>query len=300
MPDPEVERAAEFLATHALLLLGLGIASVAVSFVAIGIAVRVVGRLRPSLLHGFTWLLQRAGATHLLSRFVTRTSLLVPSAYLGLHLVLGLVLVVAVTVFVALSEQVIAGGEMAAFDAAFARALHNETSPEWERLFDAVSWLGSRHVLAFATLVVAAALILRRRMIIAIAWLAAQAGGGLLNLALKETFERTRPEFADPLLASSSWSFPSGHAMGTFIFCGLACYLVFRARRSWIAVAIALILALSWCVVMAFSRLYLGVHFVSDVLAGLIAGTAWVSVCVSSLEVIRQSRSHVRQFDVRD
>src|SRR5688572_12679632 len=43
--------------------------------------------------------------------------------------------------------------------------------------------------------------------------IAAQAGGGLLNLALKETFERTRPEFADPLLGSSSWSFPSGHAL---------------------------------------------------------------------------------------
>ena len=226
MPDSEVERAAEFLATHALLLLGLGIAAVVVSFVAIVVAVRVVGQLRPSLLRGFTWLVQRARSTHVLGRFVTRTSLLVPSAYLGLHLVLGLALAVAVTVFAVLSEQVVAGRELATFDAAFARALHHETSPEWERLFAAVSWLGSRQVLALATLVVAAALILRHRTIIAIAWLAAQAGGGLLNLALKGTFERTRPEFADPLLASSSWSFPSGHAMGTFIFCGLACYLV--------------------------------------------------------------------------
>ena len=291
MPDPEVERAAESLATHALLMLGLGIAAVVASFVAIVVAVRVVGQLRPSLLRGFTWLVQRARATHILSRFVTRTSLVVPSAYLGLHLVLGLVLAVAVTVFAALAEQIIAGREMARFDAAFARALHNETSPEWERLFAAVSWLGSRHVLTLATLVVAAALTLRHRTIFAVAWLAAQAGGGLLNLALKGTFERTRPEFADPFLASSSWSFPSGHAMGTFIFCGLACYLALRERRSWIAAAIALTLALSWCVVMAFSRLYLGVHFVSDVLAGLVAGTAWVAVCVSALEVIRQSRS---------
>ena len=291
MPDPEVERAAEFLATHALLLLSLGIVAVVVSFVAIVVAVRLVGQLRPSLLRGVTWLIQRARAIHFLSPFIARTSLLVPRAYLGLHLVLGLLLVVAVTVFVALSEEIIAGGEIARFDAAFARALHNEKSPEWERLFAAVSWLGSRPVLAVATLVVATALILRHRTIFAIAWLAAQAGGGLLNLALKETFERTRPEFADPMLASSSWSFPSGHAMGTFIFCGLACYLVLRERRSWIAVAIAVTGALSWCVVMAFSRLYLGVHFISDVLAGLVAGTAWVAVCVSALEVIRQRRN---------
>jgi len=104
MPDPEVERAAEFLATHALLLLGLGIAVVVVSFVAIVVAVRVVGRLRPSLLRGFTWLVPHARAAHVLSPLVTRTSLFVPSAYLGLHLVLGLALAAAVTVFAALSE----------------------------------------------------------------------------------------------------------------------------------------------------------------------------------------------------
>ena len=125
--------------------------------------------------------------------------------------------------------------------------LHHETSPAWERLCAAVSWLGSRQVLALATLAVAAALILRHRTIFAIAWLAAQAGGGLLTLALIGTFERTRPELADPLLASSSWSFPSGHAMGTFIFCGLACYLVLRERRSWVAVAIVPILAFVVC-----------------------------------------------------
>jgi undecaprenyl-diphosphatase len=117
---------------------------------------------------------------------------------------------------------------------------------------------------------------------------AAQAGGGLLNLILKSTFERTRPEFSDPLLAASSWSFPSGHAMGTFILCGLGCYLVIRELRSWAAVGVVLCVSALWCVLMGFSRLYLGVHFASDVIAGLIAGTAWVAVCVSALEAIRR------------
>ena len=109
-------------------------------------------------------------------------------------------------------------------------------------------------------------------MLLAAGWIAAQAGGGLLNLTFKETFERTRPEFADPILAASSWSFPSGHVMGTFILCGLGCYLAVRERDSWTASAVAVTLAISWSMVMAFSRLYLGMHFLSDVVAGLLAG----------------------------
>lgn len=86
MRDPEVEQAAEFLATHAVLLLGLGILAVVVSFVAIVVAVGVVARFRHLLLRGFTRLVQRAQNIHFLSPFVTRTRLLIPGAYLGLHL----------------------------------------------------------------------------------------------------------------------------------------------------------------------------------------------------------------------
>jgi undecaprenyl-diphosphatase len=288
MSTTEVERAAEFLARHAVLLLGLGVVALVGSLLAVVAAVRVVARFRDPLLRTFRWAIARLRNISGVDHFLTRTSLLIPSAYLGLHLTLGLLLVSAVTVFGTVAEEVIAGGEMAAFDVAFARALHNATSPGWERSFAVVSWLGSRPVITAATLVVAVVLFLRQQLVAWVVWILAQAGGGLLNLALKETFDRTRPEFADPMLAASSWSFPSGHAMGTFIFCGLGCYLLLRERRSWITAGIMVALALVWCVVMAFSRLYLGVHFASDVLGGLVAGAAWVAVCVSALEVIRR------------
>jgi undecaprenyl-diphosphatase len=145
-------------------------------------------------------------------------------------------------------------------------------------------------VLAAATAAVAAYLTIKHDWLAAAGWIAAQVGGGLLNAVLKATFERTRPSFADPLLAASSWSFPSGHAMGTFILVGLACYVFLRNVRSWTMAAVLVTAALSWCVVMAFSRLYLGVHFASDVVAGVIAGAAWVAVCASAFEVIRQRR----------
>jgi undecaprenyl-diphosphatase len=99
-------------------------------------------------------------------------------------------------------------------------------------------------VLASAAADVALRLWLANGALLAVAWLAAQAAGGVLNLVLKETFERTRPAFADPLLAASSWSFPSGHAMGTFILFGLGCYVFLRDTASWTIAA--LVVTVSW------------------------------------------------------
>jgi membrane-associated phospholipid phosphatase len=219
----------------------------------------------------------------------------VPSAYLALHLTLGLMMAVAVAVFATLAEEALAGGDMAAFDVAFVRALHDTRSPEWQRTFSVVSWFGTRETLAVATVLVAVPLLLQQRVLLALGWVGAQAGGGLLNRTRKETFARTRPEFADPMLAASSWSFPSGHVMGTFILCGLACYLLLRENRSWRTAAVVVAMSASWCVLMAFSRLYLGVHYVSDVIAGLLAGVAWVAVCVSALEVLRRRAGGARR-----
>lgn len=296
MASPGAERAAQFLATHAVLLPGLGLLAALASIVGIILAVRIAARFQGSVLHGFTELVRYARRIEVVNRVVARTSAPIPSAYLGLHLTLGLLVTGAVIVFVALAEEVLAGGEMARFDVAFARALHDEKSPAWARFFSTVSWFGSGQILAMATVVVAIVLLVNRRAVLAIGWLAAQGGGGLLNRTLKKTFERTRPEFADLVLMSSSWSFPSGHDMGTFILCGLGCYLLLRERRSWTVAALALSLAVSWCVVMAFSRLYLGVHFASDVIAGLLAGAAWVAVCASAFEIIRRRSGESRHF----
>ena len=123
--------------------------------------------------------------------------------------------------------------------------------------------------------------------VLAAGWVIGQLGGALLNLSLKYAFARTRPEYADPLLVATSWSFPSAHAMNTFIFCGLGGYLLVRSLRTGVAAGVAATVAVVWCLLMGFSRLYLGVHFASDVIAGLLAGTAWVAVCVSAMETVR-------------
>jgi membrane-associated phospholipid phosphatase len=295
--DREIQQTAEFLAAHSVVMLGLGMLGAVVSLVAVVLTVRLSLHVRGQL----RLLMRLIGRVHgaaLIRQLIAWTSAFVPNGSFALHLTLGLALTAAATIFVILAEEVAAGGPVAAFDVAFARALWNTTTPGWQRIFAAVSWLGSRDVLGVATLLVAAVLLLRQRTLLAVAWVGAQAGGGFLNIVLKETFERTRPEFADPMLASSSWSFPSGHAMGTFIFFGLGSYLLLREVRLWPAAGIIVTIAVVWCMVMSFSRLYLGVHFASDVAAGLIAGGAWVAVCVSGLELVQQ-RLVTRQGGVR-
>jgi membrane-associated phospholipid phosphatase len=213
---------------------------------------------------------------------------LVRRAYPSVQLLLGLVFIAAVLAFGIVVEDVFGGGDLLAFDLAVARALREQPSPAMEQFLTAVSWLGGREALAAATVAVAIRLWLTHGVVLAAGWIAAQAGGGLLNLALKESFERGRPEFAGSVLAASSWSFPSAHTMGTFILCGLGAYILLREVRRPAAAGMIVGLLLLWCALMAFSRLYLGVHYASDVVAGLIAGAAWVAVCASGFEMIRR------------
>jgi membrane-associated phospholipid phosphatase len=288
MPDPEIEEVARFLARHAVLLLGLGIVAAALSVALIVWAIRLAARLRPTVERALTPLVRRVGSIEAIRRSGGRAAVLVPDVYLAVHLSLGLLAVIAVAFFIGLAEDVIGGGELAAFDAVFADTLHDAQTPLWRQVFALVSMLGTGYAVGLMTVIGAMVLLVRRQNVLAFGWVASQAGGGLLNWALKAMFERTRPEFADPILAASSWSFPSGHAMGTFILCGVGCYLLLRENRSVPTAAMLITLAVAWCVVMAFSRLYLGVHFASDVIAGIVAGVAWVAVCVSAFEVLRR------------
>lgn len=115
-------------------------------------------------------------------------------------------------------------------------------------------------------------------------------GGALLDFELKRFFVRARPDIAEMLRRAHGYSFPSGHAMGsTVVFLALS-YLAFRSvsrwswKAAWLALAWTLILAIS------LSRVYLGVHWISDVAAGIAAGTLWVALTTLAYETIRRIR----------
>ena len=97
--------------------------------------------------------------------------------------------------------------------------------------------------------------------------------GMLLNVGLKHAFGRARPWHQDPLVQIASYSFPSGHAVASTVFYGMLCLLVFAHVRSRWPRAAAAAVAVSMVLVVCFSRVYLGAHFPSDVIAGVAVGT---------------------------
>ena len=111
------------------------------------------------------------------------------------------------------------------------------------------------------------------------------AGGGLLNLWLKSFFERERPN-VNRIIDADGFSFPSGHSMGSLTYYGFLIYLVLRSKRKPYS---KLGLGILFCLVIlliGISRIYLGVHYPSDVMAGYMAGGVWLVICISLLEIV--------------
>jgi len=135
---------------------------------------------------------------------------------------------------------------------------------------------------------------LRRHFLLLAGWLTALVGGALLDVGLKLAFRRPRPETAVDFLSTLSWSFPSGHTMGSLIAYGMLAYILVVEFTGSPAGRRAAVLG---CAVMALavgiSRLYLGVHYFSDVLGGFAAGGLWLTACISGLEVARRLRKRV-------
>ena len=97
-------------------------------------------------------------------------------------------------------------------------------------------------------------------------------GSALLNLGAKQFFQRNRPTLWESISPEDTFSFPSGHAMGSMTLAAAAVLLAWPTRWRWPALA----LAAAFVVLVGYSRVYLGVHFPSDILAGWMAATAWV------------------------
>lgn len=121
---------------------------------------------------------------------------------------------------------------------------------------------------------------------LALAWLTAVAGNGVLNTALKQVFARVRPIHDDGLVRAEGFSFPSGHSSGSIVIFGMLAYLGLRLLpRRWHLPTLLTFIAMAFTV--GVSRVFLRVHFASDVLAGFASGTAWLAVCIGSIELAR-------------
>jgi undecaprenyl-diphosphatase len=227
--------------------------------------------------------LARRMDVHRARRAATKTAAVAASAWrVPAQRRLGLALAAAVLsaiTFARIAEDYLTNDPLARWDVSFARWLSGERSGEGIDLFRGVTFLGSPAA-ALAIGTIACVVLYRRGRLVEAALLPLVLGGAeLLNLVLKLSFHRPRPEVA--FVHLDTYSFPSGHAMISTAAYGALAYLAWS--RLWSPKAKAALVAgtVGFVALVCFSRLYLGVHYLSDVLGGVAVGAFWLAVSIA-------------------
>ncbi len=158
------------------------------------------------------------------------------------------------------------------FDEPILRFFYSLSMPFLDQVMIFFSRIGERYGLIPLNIAIFAALLWQRRRSDAIFWLLAVGGAAAINFAAKLAFGRVRPDLWISLAPETSFSFPSGHAMGTMALVAALLVLLWPTRWRWWV----LILGGLFVLLVSISRVYLGVHYPSDILAGWMASLAWV------------------------
>jgi len=206
------------------------------------------------------------------------------------------VIVLGGWLFGGIAEDVVHHDPLVQVDLAVSQFLHAHTEPLFTATMRAISLAGST-LLLVASLALAIALAWRRRWGDLILLVLVVGGGELVNLLLKWLFARPRPLWPHPLLTLTSSSFPSAHAMQSVIFYGLLGYLAMPQIGTWRGRVRTVVAGVVLVLLIGFSRLYLGVHYLSDILAGYAAGVVWLACTITGVETMRRYRWDHAQTD---
>lgn len=168
------------------------------------------------------------------------------------------------------------------FDIALLLALHQRANPLLDRLMLSITRLGDPEFVVAIVVVSLGWLLWRQKRLESGMLAIASLGALFLNLGMKLIFSRPRPTLWQPLIQEISYSFPSGHALGASVLYGFLGYLFIRRypQRSYLISGISITIIL----LIGLSRLYLGVHYPTDILAGYIVGLLWLGICVAILK----------------
>lgn len=181
-----------------------------------------------------------------------------------------------------LFEEVIKG-EAFAFDQSFLVGLHQYANPQLDTVMILITKLGNPEVVIPIVSVTIIILWFSKYHLQAKIFAFGSLGAALLNVGLKLVFNKVRPELWSPLITETSFSFPSGHALGSLFLYGFLAYLLSKAYPKFLiliyAAAVTLIIGVS------FSRLYLGVHWPTDVIAGSGLGFLWLLTCTTMMNL---------------
>lgn len=176
--------------------------------------------------------------------------------------------------FAEIAEDLHAGAVIP-FDEPILRWLHSLASPALDDFFRLVTDLGYLYGVVPADVVLVVLLFAARQLRAGTFAALALAGSGVLNVLVKGVFTRERPSLWESIAPEVTWSFPSGHAMGSATLAAVVIALAWHTRWRWPAC----IAMTAFVILVGLSRMYLGVHYPSDILAGWAAASAWTVAC---------------------
>ena len=192
--------------------------------------------------------------------------------------------------FGALAEDVLARDSMTLYDAGVSRWLLGFATEDSSQFFYLITLLGSPWFILIASVLMSAWLAWRKQWLQLGALIFSVGGGALINELLKNIFLRPRPDFPNAFYHESGYSFPSGHAMLSVLFFGMTAYLIAAQVPSWKTQIRLMVTAFTLSLLIGFSRIFLGVHYLTDVLGGWAAGVVWLIVCITALRLAQNSR----------
>lgn len=208
-------------------------------------------------------------------------------AAIAAFLTVSLVAAIITAFIFGIFADIVREGATQPFDEAVLRWFEARRSPALDDLMMHITTLGDGVVIIMLALVAAVFLWLTDHRWSVYILLVGMIGGKVLNTLLKAAFDRRRPSVVEWVYEVTSPSFPSGHAMGAFITYGTVAYLVARLeptpalrRATWLFTMLVI-------VAIGISRVYLGVHYPSDVFAGFLAGFAWLAFVASSVKALQ-------------
>ena len=209
-------------------------------------------------------------------------------AALGIFLVAGALLAAVLTTIFVRYGSYVRSGATQRLDEAILRRINEGQHPLLDGFMLEITMLGTWTVVMTTVSVAAMFLWLNRHKYSAILLLVATVGGTILNNILKLAYDRPRPQVFEWKTHALSSSFPSGHSMSAVVVYGTVAYLAARLQKKAWARWLTLVVAGLLIGLICFSRMYLGVHYPSDVLAGMTMGLGWAAFCMATLEAFQK------------
>lgn len=194
----------------------------------------------------------------------------------------------ALWVFAQIAEEVLEA-ESYAFDTNILLTVRSWQSPLLDVAMLGITFIGDPLVLLISCLILGTWLLQLKQKSEATTLAVAAIGAIGLNVLLKQLFSRARPALWDRVVDVGQYSFPSGHAMVSMVIYGFIGYILANRyrRQQWWIISLTTLLVIA----IGFSRLYLGVHWPTDIIAGYAAGLVWLIACISSSKIWHRFRA---------